>query len=64
MTDAVVLEFKQYTPGSRWRETIIDRKHHSEIGDETDGFYGGIRKIHNKDEISMWKRMWPTKVVE
>ncbi|XP_074354328.1 F-box protein At2g26850-like [Apium graveolens] len=63
-SDAVVLEFKQYTPGSRWRETIIDRKHHTEIGDEINGFYGGIRKIKNKDEISMWKGIWPTKVVE
>ncbi|KAL1813472.1 hypothetical protein ACET3Z_023537 [Daucus carota] len=63
-SDTVVLEFKQYTPGSRWRETVIDRKHHSEIGDETYGFYGGIRKINNKDEISMWKRIWPKEVVE
>ncbi|KAF9600591.1 hypothetical protein IFM89_011120 [Coptis chinensis] len=27
-SDTVVLEFNQYTPGSRWRQTIIDRKDH------------------------------------
>jgi hypothetical protein len=63
-TDTVVLEFHQYTPGSRWRSTAINRKEHREEGDEADGFYGGIRKLYNNEEISRWKRLWPTEVLE
>lgn len=59
MTDKVVLEFNQYDPGSRWRETIIWRSNHREIGDGVHGFFGGIRKIYNKYEISMWQQHWP-----
>lgn len=64
MTDTVLLEFKQYTLGSRWRETVINRKDHREIGDEANGFYGGIRKVYNEDEISMWQCLWPAQSVE
>lgn len=64
LTDTVVLEFKQYTPGSRWRQTTINRKDHKEIGNAADGFYGGIRKLYREEEISVWKRLWPTRVVE
>lgn len=63
-SDTVLLEFKQYTLGSRWRETVINRKDHREIGDEANGFYGGIRKVYNEDEIWMWRRLWPTQPVE
>ncbi|KAI4348593.1 hypothetical protein L6164_009301 [Bauhinia variegata] len=63
-SDTVILEFKQYTSGSRWRQTVINRKLHREEGDEIDGFYGGIRKLHNEDEITRWKKLWPTKIVE
>ncbi|KAB1227513.1 hypothetical protein CJ030_MR1G027452 [Morella rubra] len=63
-SDTVVLEFNQYTPGSRWRCANINRKDHREEGNEADGFYGGIRKLKNKDEISTWKRLWPTEVLE
>ncbi|KAG5552628.1 hypothetical protein RHGRI_010649 [Rhododendron griersonianum] len=63
-SDTVVLEFKQYTPGSRWRQTTINRKDHKEIGNAADGFYGGIRKLYREEEISVWKRLWPTRVVE
>ncbi|RWW25953.1 hypothetical protein GW17_00009683, partial [Ensete ventricosum] len=62
--DTVVLEFNQYTLGSRWRRASISRKHHREEGNETDGFYGGIRKLHSKDEISKWRRLWPTDALE
>eukprot|EP00262_Sarcandra_glabra_P018781 TRINITY_DN687_c0_g1_i1.p1 TRINITY_DN687_c0_g1~~TRINITY_DN687_c0_g1_i1.p1 ORF type:complete len:387 (+),score=43.86 TRINITY_DN687_c0_g1_i1:302-1462(+) len=62
--DTVMLQFNQYTPGSRWRRTTINRKNHREEGNETDGFYGGIRKLHSKEEISMWKRLWPAEVLE
>ncbi|KAJ8751606.1 hypothetical protein K2173_016857 [Erythroxylum novogranatense] len=63
-SDTVVLEFHQYTPGSRWRQTIIDRKDHREEGNEADGFYGGIRKLYNNEEISKWKQLWPSEVLE
>ncbi|KAG6789563.1 hypothetical protein POTOM_005668 [Populus tomentosa] len=59
-----VLEFHQHTPGSRWRSTAVNRKEHREEGDEADGFYGGIRKLYNNEEISRWKRLWPTEVLE
>lgn len=64
LADTVMLEFNQYTPGSRWRRTAINRKDHREAGNEGDGFYGGIRKLHSKEEIAMWKRLWPTEVLE
>ncbi|KAJ8766788.1 hypothetical protein K2173_008342 [Erythroxylum novogranatense] len=56
-SDTVVLEFHQYSPGSRWRKTTIDRKDHREEGNEADGFYGGIRKLYNNEEISKWKQL-------
>ncbi|RWR86379.1 hypothetical protein CKAN_01527500 [Cinnamomum micranthum f. kanehirae] len=63
-SDTVMLNFNHYTPGSRWRQTTVNRRHHQEEGNETDGFYGGIRKLHNKEEIAVWKRLWPTEVLE
>ncbi|KAI3952715.1 hypothetical protein MKW92_000018 [Papaver armeniacum] len=63
-SDTVVLEFNQYTHGSRWRQTFVSRKDHREEGNETDGFYGGIRKLYAANEISMWKQLWPTEVLE
>lgn len=63
-SDTVMLEFKQYSPGSRWRQTILNRKDHREVGNAVDGFYGGIRKLYREEEISVWKRLWPTQVVE
>ncbi|KAJ9185000.1 hypothetical protein P3X46_004682 [Hevea brasiliensis] len=62
--DMVALEFNQYSPGSRWRRTIINRKEHREEGNEADGFYGGIRKLYKEEEISTWKRLWPRQVFE
>ncbi|AES81196.2 putative F-box domain-containing protein [Medicago truncatula] len=62
--DTVILEFTQYTAGSRWRQTMINRKNHREQGNEIEGFYGGIRKLHSKEEITKWKKLWPTKNVE
>ncbi|XP_028788747.1 F-box protein At2g26850-like [Neltuma alba] len=63
-SDMVVLEFNQYMPGSRWRQTNISRKNHREEGNEADGFYGGIRKIYSETEIATWKRLWPTQVLD
>lgn len=63
-TDTVVLEFNQYPTGSRWRQMMINRKDHREVGNEADGFYGGIRKIYKEEEISMWKSLWPRHALE
>ncbi|XP_077241578.1 F-box protein At2g32560-like [Tasmannia lanceolata] len=62
--DTVMLEFNQYMPGSQWRRAVVNRKDHREEGNEADGFYGGIRKLHNKEEISMWKKLWPKEILE
>ncbi|KAG9157483.1 hypothetical protein Leryth_010314 [Lithospermum erythrorhizon] len=64
INDTVVLEFTQYSPGSRWRRVVIDRKEHREVGNETDGFYGGIRKLHHEEEISKWKSLWPNSTLQ
>ncbi|XP_016483959.2 F-box protein At2g26850 isoform X1 [Nicotiana tabacum] len=63
-SDTVLLEFKQYTPGSRWRQIVINRKEHREVGNEADGFYGGIRKLYSDKEISLWKSLWPSSTLE
>ncbi|XP_021893452.1 F-box protein At2g32560-like [Carica papaya] len=63
-SDDVALEFNQYTPGSRWRQTMINRRDHREVGDEADGFYGGVRKLYKEEDISIWKRLWPKQVLE
>lgn len=63
-SDTVVLEFNQYAFGSRWRLATVNRKDHREEGNEADGFYGGIRKLKSNDEISTWKMLWPTDVLE
>ncbi|KAI3446582.1 hypothetical protein Pfo_003247 [Paulownia fortunei] len=64
ISDTVILEFKQYKIGSRWRKTAISRKDHRETGNEADGFYGGIRKICKKEEIAKWKHLWPNCTLE
>lgn len=63
-SDTVVLEFNQYAPGSRWRHTMINRRDHREEGNEADGFYGGMRKLYHKDEISTWQHFWPADILE
>ncbi|XWS43036.1 hypothetical protein CRYUN_Cryun16bG0066600 [Craigia yunnanensis] len=63
-TDTVMLEFNHYPASSRWRKTMVNRKDHREVGNEADGFYGGIRKLYKGEEISMWKRLWPNQVLE
>ncbi|WOG99951.1 hypothetical protein DCAR_0519307 [Daucus carota subsp. sativus] len=62
-SDRVKLEFKQYELGSQWRETSIWRKNHDETGDEVNGYYGGIRKIYDKYEVSRWQQHWPAETV-
>ncbi len=63
-TGMVWLEFNQYSVGSRWRRAAIDRKNHREEGNEAEGFYGGIRKLSTKDEVSSWEQLWPSETLE
>ncbi|KAG6411790.1 hypothetical protein SASPL_129874 [Salvia splendens] len=63
-SDTIVLEFKQYSGESRWRKAEMRRKGHREIGNDVDGFYGGIRKLSNKQEIEKWKQLWPNCTLE
>ncbi|KAJ7972116.1 F-box protein [Quillaja saponaria] len=63
-SDTVLLEFNQYNPGSRWKQTVINRKDHREQGNEVDGFYAGVRKLHNEEEIARWENLWPTGIAE
>ncbi|KAG0496337.1 hypothetical protein HPP92_000872 [Vanilla planifolia] len=63
-SETILLEFNHYTPGSRWRQAIVSRKHHREEGNEEDGFYGGIRKLYTNDEISTWRQLWPSHILE
>ncbi|XP_078438442.1 F-box protein At2g32560-like [Wolffia australiana] len=56
----VVLEFKQYSAGSRWRRAILRREGSQEEGNEVAGFYGGVRKLNRRDEIAAWLRLLPT----
>ncbi|XP_074557349.1 F-box protein At2g32560-like [Curcuma longa] len=64
LSDTVVLEFNQYTSGSRWRQALVNRKDHHKEGSETDGYYGGIRKLKSKDEISKWRQLWPSDAMD
>lgn len=43
---------------------MINRRDHREVGDEADGFYGGVRKLYKEEDISIWKRLWPKQVLE
>ncbi|XP_057785309.1 F-box protein At2g32560-like isoform X2 [Salvia miltiorrhiza] len=64
LSDTIVLEFKQYAAASRWRKAEMNRKSHREIGNEVDGFYGGIRKLSKEQEIQKWKQLWPNCTLE
>lgn len=63
LDDMVWLEFNQYAPGSRWRRTGVNRKTHTEKGDDAEGFYAGIRKL-SSEEASAWKHLWPKETLE
>ncbi|XP_044478696.1 F-box protein At2g26850-like [Mangifera indica] len=63
-SDMVALEFNQYPAGSQWRQTMINRKEHREVGNEGDGFYGGIRKLYKEEERAMWKSLWPARTLD
>ncbi|EXC34973.1 F-box protein [Morus notabilis] len=58
-SDTLVVEFKQYPPGSIWRRTMLNRKHRLREGNGADRLYGGIRKISDEEEISKWLHYLP-----
>ncbi|KAG0477065.1 hypothetical protein HPP92_013906 [Vanilla planifolia] len=62
-SDTLVLSSTS-TPMARGGDGGDKPKDHREEGNETDGFYGGIRKLHDKDEISKWKQLWPPGILE
>ncbi|KAJ7549760.1 hypothetical protein O6H91_07G067300 [Diphasiastrum complanatum] len=64
LDDTICLEFNQYTHWSRWRRAAIVRKSHHEVGNEAEGFYGGIRKLKKKEDILIWAQLWPTEKLE
>jgi len=44
------------------RRIRLSRKNTGEQGDPRSGYYGGIRKLHNEDEIEKWKKLFPSQV--
>ncbi|CAN6823010.1 hypothetical protein Bca4012_028501 [Brassica carinata] len=60
----VVMEFRQFRPESPWKTTVLNRKDHRETGNEVSGFYGGVKKLGTEEEVSTWKRLWPSQVLD
>ncbi|CAJ1967746.1 unnamed protein product [Sphenostylis stenocarpa] len=61
-SDTLMVEFRQYPEESNMRRVKLCRKRSGEEGDRISGCYGGIRKLHNEDEIQTWKKLFPTQV--
>lgn len=64
LADTIVVEFNQYPPGSTWRQTMISRKYHPKERNGVGGFYGGIRKLSDEEDIAKWLSFWPNQVLE
>lgn len=60
----VVMEFRQFRPELPWKTTVLNRKEHRETGNEVSGFYGGVKKLGTEEEVSTWKRLWPSQVLD
>lgn len=43
------------------RRIPLSRKN-GEQGHRSGGYYGGIRKLHNQDEIETWKKLFPRQI--
>lgn len=61
-SDTLIVEFRQYPEISSMRRIRLSRKNTGEQGDPRSGYYGGIRKLHNEDEIEKWKKLFPSQV--
>ncbi|KAK7279001.1 hypothetical protein RJT34_24042 [Clitoria ternatea] len=55
--DTLMVEFRQYSEASNMRRIRLSRKNKGEQGNQIGGFYGGIRKLENEDEIVTWKKL-------
>ncbi|CAH2058566.1 unnamed protein product [Thlaspi arvense] len=64
LDENVVMEFRQFRPDSPWRTTVLNRKEHRETGNESNGFYGGVKKLATEEEVSTWKQLWPAQVLQ
>nr|KYP48923.1 F-box protein At2g32560 family [Cajanus cajan] len=62
LSDTLIVEFRQYRETSNMRRIRLSRKNYGEQGHQTGGYYGGIRKLHNEDEIGTWKKLLPDQV--
>ncbi|XP_014491044.1 F-box protein At2g26850-like [Vigna radiata var. radiata] len=56
-SDTLMLEFKQYSEGSRMRRVKLERN--GEEYEEASGCYGGIRKLRSEEEIQRWEKHVP-----
>ncbi|XP_061364788.1 F-box protein At2g32560-like [Gastrolobium bilobum] len=58
----LIVEFKQYCQGSSMRRIKLLRNR--EQCEEQAEYYGGIRKLHNEEEIERWKKLLPLHLIE
>ncbi|KAL2326690.1 hypothetical protein Fmac_025748 [Flemingia macrophylla] len=58
-SDTLIVEFRQYPETSGMRRIRLSRKKYEEQAERSGGFYGGIRKLTNEDEIETWKKLFP-----
>ncbi|XP_027364376.1 F-box protein At2g26850-like [Abrus precatorius] len=61
-SDTLIVEFRQYAEASNMRRVRLSRKNLGEQGVQLGGYYGGIRKLHNEDEIQTWKNLFSRQV--
>ncbi|QCE05469.1 transcriptional corepressor LEUNIG_HOMOLOG-like isoform X1 [Vigna unguiculata] len=61
-SDTLIVEFRQYPEESDSRRIKLCRKKNEEQSDQIEGYYGGIRKLENEDEIETWKRLFPLQI--
>ncbi|XP_057437938.1 F-box protein At2g26850-like isoform X1 [Lotus japonicus] len=55
-SDMLVVEFKQYQHGSRWRRSVLNRNVYEEQGSRL-CWMGGIRKLDKEEEIERWNSL-------
>ncbi|XP_061364790.1 F-box protein At2g26850-like [Gastrolobium bilobum] len=60
-SETLIVEFKQYSQGSSMRGIKLLRN--GEQYEEPAGYYGGIRKLHNEEEIERWKKLLPLHLI-
>ncbi|KAJ7972110.1 F-box protein [Quillaja saponaria] len=64
-SDILIVDFNNYPSNSLFRRTMLNRKVHGEQSNiRGGGFYGGIRKLQNEEEITRWKKLRRTHNLE